>query len=107
MPLQKRRGGAALDVLEASVLVGRDVDRRHRADAWISATDHSSQTPTSPSSSDGKRGCHPAAWARLGSTITAGISPGLAGPWRTPISAPETSRTASMTSSTDSDVPEP
>src|SRR6185437_1761298 len=71
-----------------------------------SAADHSSQTPRTPASKS-KRGDHPAASAREGSTITAGISPGRAGPCRTSSEAPVTDWTVSRTSSTDSDVPEP
>ena len=45
----------------------------------MSATFHSSQTPATPSAKP-NRGDQPASRARCVSTITAGISPGLAGP---------------------------
>ena len=77
------------------------------AGASTSAVDHSSHTPISPSSRSGYWGVQPAAWARAGSTITAGISPGLAGPCVNSTSAPDTRLTASMTSSTDSELPDP
>ena len=55
----------------------------------ISATDHSSHTPRTPSANS-YRGFHPAARAREGSTITAGISPARAGPCRTTSELPQT-----------------
>ena len=67
-----------------------------------SARDHSSHTPTSPSEKE-YRGSQPRLRARELSTITAGISPALAGPCSTCRSAPLTRRTCSTTSSTDSD----
>ena len=78
--VQEGLGGGALGGLEAVVLLAADVDRGHRvAGALTSATDHSSHTPTSPSSRSGYRGVQPAAWARLGIDDHRGHLAGLGG----------------------------